>query len=339
MKKKVSVVMPVYNGEKFLRKAIDSILTQTYDNFEFIIVNDGSTDKTSEILESYKDCRIKVLKNEINKGVIFSLNRGIRYSTGAYIVRMDADDISLPKRIEKQVNFMEENKDIDMCSCGGKYFISRCPFIYKTLTSIADPEEIKSSLVFRCCIMHPGVIIRSETLRKKGLYYEEPYKTVEDFALWQRFAEVGKISNMPEVLLKYRVVSNSITRTSNKDMNKRKEAFSLIYKPILEAFNIFDERSLKIHFEICMIQNLKKSEYSLKEKEEHLKLLIKRNKKYHKEFFQKECAREFLKNCIYCGNYAFYKRSFLFKYYRINKLQYYKEKIICKLKGLIKKIL
>jgi len=113
---KVSIVMSVYNAQKYLDEAIESILNQTYSNFEFIIINDGSTDKSLEIIENYakKDSRIIVINRE-NKGLIYSLNEGIRKANGKYIARMDADDISLPQRLEKQVEFMEKNKNIGIC--------------------------------------------------------------------------------------------------------------------------------------------------------------------------------------------------------------------------------
>ena len=111
----VSVVMPVYNGEKYLRESIDSILNQTYTDYEFIIVNDGSNDKTEEIILSYNDNRIRYIKNEKNLQIVKSLNRGIELAKGRYIARMDADDISLPRRFEKQITFMENNLEIGVC--------------------------------------------------------------------------------------------------------------------------------------------------------------------------------------------------------------------------------
>ena len=108
----VSVVMSVYNGELFLKEAIDSILSQTYKKFEFIIIDDGSTDGSLNIINEYSDERIKILVNPKNEGLIFSLNKGIELALGTYIVRMDADDISLPQRIEEQVSFMEKHGSI-----------------------------------------------------------------------------------------------------------------------------------------------------------------------------------------------------------------------------------
>jgi glycosyltransferase involved in cell wall biosynthesis len=115
----VSIVIPVYNGEKYLADSLDSVLCQTYQNWELIIINDGSTDSTEQLILNYQDKRIKYLRNDDNKGIIFSLNRGLRESKGVYIARLDADDIALPFRIEKQVEFLSENPDYVMC---GSYF-------------------------------------------------------------------------------------------------------------------------------------------------------------------------------------------------------------------------
>ena len=108
---KISVVMPAYNAEKYIGESIDSILNQTYGDFEFIIINDGSRDSTKEIILSYSDNRIVYLENEINSGIVVTLNKGLKYATGEYIARMDADDIAVAERLEKQIEFMEKNKD------------------------------------------------------------------------------------------------------------------------------------------------------------------------------------------------------------------------------------
>lgn len=107
---KISVVMPAYNAEKYIGKSIDSILNQTYGDFEFIIINDGSKDSTKEIILSYSDNRIVYLENEINSGIVVTLNKGLEYATGEYIARMDADDIAVAERLEKQIEFMEKIK-------------------------------------------------------------------------------------------------------------------------------------------------------------------------------------------------------------------------------------
>ena len=152
---KMSVIMPVYNGEKYLKEAIDSILNQTFSDFEFIIVNDCSSDNTEDIIKSYKDNRIVYLKNEENSGVATTLNRGLDIAKGEYIARMDADDISLPKRFEKQVDFMDKNKNCIICGSNTELFGAISGRTYVPLTDSA----IRATVIFSSPFTHPTVMI------------------------------------------------------------------------------------------------------------------------------------------------------------------------------------
>lgn len=195
----ISVVMPVYNGEKYLREAIDSILNQTCTDFEFIILNDASTDETEEIILSYDDPRIIYVKNETNLQTANTLNKGITLAKGKYIARMDADDISLPERFEKQVRFMEDNPDIDVCGSWIKRFgmqnmICRVPETH---------DEIMTGLLFGCTFVHPAIMgKRSFFLEHR---YSEDYNRAEDYDLWVRTVKGSEFANLPDVLLLYRI--------------------------------------------------------------------------------------------------------------------------------------
>lgn len=161
----ISVVMPVYNAELYLDEAIQSITNQTYKKFEFIIINDGSTDKSLEIIKKYKDeySRIVLISRE-NKGLVFSLNEGISKAKGKYIARMDADDISLSTRLEEQVAFMEENQEIGVCGSWVEVFgDNRKNTIWKMPKS---NEELKTRLLFSVPVAHPSVMMRKEILDK-----------------------------------------------------------------------------------------------------------------------------------------------------------------------------
>ena len=194
----VSVVMPVFNGEAFLREAIDSILAQSYRNFEFIIVNDGSTDSSAVIVKSYKDERIIYLENESNQGNAFSRNRGHSMAKGKYIIIQDCDDISLPHRIERQVAFMESHPDIGIAGSFirvielGREYVRTYP---------VNPAFIKAWLFFRNPIAQPSVIIRRSILTGHKLTH---LKYFEDFNLWYQASKVTDITNIPEVLVYYR---------------------------------------------------------------------------------------------------------------------------------------
>ncbi len=198
----ISVIMPVYNGEKYLQESINSILNQTYKYFEFIILNDGSSDKTEEIILSYNDPRIVYVKNETNLEIVKTLNKGISLAKGKYIARMDADDISLPKRFEVQLNFLENNSSISICGS----WIETFGYQKKLWKSPISHDEIKARLLLNSSIFHPTVMIKKAVFHQ--FLYEQEYKKAEDYALWVKAIDSFKFHNIPEVLLRYRIHNN-----------------------------------------------------------------------------------------------------------------------------------
>lgn len=195
----VTVLIPVYNGAKYLREAIESILNQTYSNFELLIINDGSTDHSEEIILSYSDPRIRYLSNSINQGLINTLNLGLRSAKGKYIARMDQDDISLPNRIEKQVDFLENNSEIGLVGTAFQIIGDEKYHAY-----YSDHDHIKLAFNFYNAIAHPTVMFRSEICKEYSLFYRREYIHAEDYKLWTDFILKTKVANMPEVLIKYR---------------------------------------------------------------------------------------------------------------------------------------
>lgn len=197
----VSVVMAVYNGEKYLREAIDSVLTQTFNNFEFIIINDGSSDSSLSIINSYSDKRIKLINNDLNKGLIYSLNSGIDASSGRYIARMDADDICLQERFKKQFEYLELHPNVGVIGCDYLSFSDKHSTYIK---SIYKSSEIKSFLLFTATMCHPTLMLRKQILIENNLFYSETAKHVEDYDLWCRLILRTDFYNLNEVLFKYR---------------------------------------------------------------------------------------------------------------------------------------
>lgn len=197
--------MPAYNAERTLAEAIESILAQKFRDFELIIVDDGSKDKTSEIIERYcvNDNRITLLRNLENKGIVYSLNRAFDSAIGDYIARMDADDISLPDRLTKQVDIMNKNSSIMLLAGGIEYVDSSSKDLGVVRWSMVD------DLLCRNEIIHPTVMIRREMLNKFGLRYREEFKYAEDYCLWLEISCCGAIYVIKEVLLKYRVSSSA----------------------------------------------------------------------------------------------------------------------------------
>ena len=216
----ISVILPAYNCEKFIGKAIQSVLQQTFIDFELIIINDGSTDKTEFAILEFADPRIVYQKNPENKGLIFSLNRGIELAQGKYIARMDADDICLPERFIKQKTFLDENQNITVVATTidfineqgekkGSWDLDR-----KTITE----QQIRKHMPYENCIAHPTVMMRSDVL--KNLKYNWKQKNIEDYDLWLRILNRGmNIKKIDESLLLYRLHGDSVTSIYLKKKN------------------------------------------------------------------------------------------------------------------------
>lgn len=294
--------MPVYNGQKYLKESIESILNQTYKNFEFLIINDGSTDKSKEIIEEYKkkDKRIKYVENEKNLGLIATLNKGLVLAQGKYLARMDCDDISLPKRLEKQVRFMEKNPEVGVCGTWIKFF-GQAPSVVVKNPSLHN--EIRCKLLFTNPIAHPTVMLRKEFFDKFKLKYEN-FKAAEDFELWQRCGALFKLHNLPETLLNYRISETSITQT-NKDQIA--QTVKAVFQLGLEVLGLrVDDADLDLHMMIgneVSIDELAK----IKQIGEYLKKLSAKNHQnniYPKNDFDKLIAEYWFVLCTkYTGNY------------------------------------
>ncbi|HEB9332197.1 TPA: glycosyltransferase family 2 protein [Campylobacter coli] len=249
----ISVVMATFNREAYVSDSIESILKQTYSDFEFIIIDDCSSDNTYHIVKKYasKDQRIVLLKNESNKGLIYSLNKGLQKAKGKYIARMDDDDISMPQRLAKQINFLETNKEITVVGSYLKSF-GEDGIEYKTWVDVDKHYLVEIMLQFKCPISHPNVMIRKSFLNKYNLQYDEKYKHAEDYGLWLDIIKHGgKIENIPEVLLIHRATKNSISRSQNTSKIQIQSA-EYIKKQFLPSFLSNAEKneiinSLKIH--------------------------------------------------------------------------------------------
>jgi len=229
----ISVIMAVYNGEKFLQQTIDSILSQTFADFEFIIVNDGSTDSTKQILEKNDDKRIIIIDNESNLGVNKSRNSGIQKARGKYIAITDADDISLPDRFQIQVDFLEKNKYVGVCGTFIKVIDKDGKVQYSDWPYSFNSKENYIHFLFNCPLAHSSI------MGKRELFLENPYEfhflVAEDFELWERLSHKTVLVNIEKVLLLYRIYGEN---TSLKRENEMKYAVCVLQKRILQGFGI-----------------------------------------------------------------------------------------------------
>lgn len=213
----LSVVMGCYNNALTIKEAVDSILQQTFSNFEFFIIDDCSTDDTIAIIEKYNDPRIHIIKNKTNQGLGYSLSLGVALSRGEYIARMDADDVSFPSRFEKQIAYLREHRDVICVGTGAKKIgtISLfAKFFSRTIRPACDYEEIKAWLLIGTPILHPSVMFSAKLLKKTGLNYNPDFKKAQDFELWSRMIWKGIIRNMDDILLGYRYSAQQVSNTS-----------------------------------------------------------------------------------------------------------------------------
>jgi glycosyltransferase involved in cell wall biosynthesis len=210
----VSVVMPVYNTEDYLKQAVDSILEQSWTNFELIVIDDGSKDHSGKILDEIAktDKRMKVVHQK-NHGLVFTLNLGIRMATGEYIARMDADDISFPRRFEQQVAILDKHKDVVLVAGGFEIIDEDSEFLYREVLPV-DDRDIKRSMLLRNPIAHGSVMFRKNALDIVGLYSSECGPT-EDFELWSRLAGVGKFAALEQSIFRWRVNTKGISSNNN----------------------------------------------------------------------------------------------------------------------------
>ena len=221
----VSVLLPVYNAQDYLRESIDSILNQSFTDFELIIINDGSKDGSKEIIDSYTDPRIKVIHQD-NAGLPVSLNRAIAIAQGQYLARQDADDVSLPKRLAEQVRFMESNTSCGLLGTWAQ-ILEGSISTNRELNHPCDNGEIQIKLMFYNCFVHSSVMIRKSSLNDVGIYPEDPTKfPPEDYDLWLRIAKTFQVANLPKVLLQYRELQSSISRQKLDLMQARARLMS-----------------------------------------------------------------------------------------------------------------
>lgn len=272
---KISVILPVYNAKNYISEAIESVLNQSFKDFELLIYNDGSTDSTKEIIDGYNDSRIVAFHSEVNKGYVFWLNEGIKQAKGKYIARMDADDISFPERFHLQFNYMEIHPEIGVCGSQIEVLGSG-----KLIKKPFSDNDIRWWFFKGNPIAHPVVMIRKEVLDQFDFYYNNQLKPAEDYDMWWRMAHKTKIANLQIVLLKYRYHAE---QESTANFETQSKNFNLGFQYFLESIGISDQSYQIFWFEELWGLNLK-SNYN-----EILKI-----NRFFEKLFESEKAKSFL---------------------------------------------
>lgn len=280
----VSVLMPAYNVEKYIGEAIDSILNQTFRDFEFIIVDDASTDNTLAVIEKYNDPRVKIIRNEKNLKLAASLNRGLGIVRGKYIARMDADDLADPQRFQKLFDFLEKNPAIDICGSAMKIFGSAGDSVWEY--KLAD-KEIRAGLVWNSSMPHAAVLMRADTIRKHKLYYDETFLIGQDWKYWFAAKEHVRFANLKEALYFYRRDQQSVTIQYSHQSGDR---YAVMHRLFLRDMGItFTERELLLHQFIIGIFSISPSPGVIREARAWKEKLISHNhwnRKYDPVSFQ-----------------------------------------------------
>jgi glycosyltransferase involved in cell wall biosynthesis len=253
----ISVILPAYNTGAYLGKAIQSILDQSFSDFELLIINDGSTDKTEDIIRSFPDPRIVYIKNEQNCGLIYTLNKGIDISRGKYIARMDGDDICVKERLAVQKLWLDEHPQTAVLGCHIQYINERDEpaGVWPLEMNSSTAKSIRRILPGENCIAHPSVMGRA--LVFKQFLYKVYQENIEDYDLWLRLAASGfVIEKVDEPLLFYRIRTGSVTHQHLQKSNSSLKVFHckrkfLYHRIIAGKFNTFDLKVL-----LYMIKNL-----------------------------------------------------------------------------------
>lgn len=265
----VSVLMPVYNCDQYILESIESVLNQTFSDFELLIIDDCSTDNTFNIIQAIEDERIKLFQKPKNSGYTDSLNYGISIAKGKYVARMDGDDICLPTRFEKQVNFLDKNPEVILCGTAIQIIGTE-----KVLRHPLNHDEIKVKLCFANSLYHPTLMGRIEVFKEHN--YDKKYEPAEDYELWTRLVFLGKLANLEEVLLKYRIHENQISEY------KKSIQISNFFKcriNMLNQLNLLDSFSEK-DILIAIEEQNKYDSINLTNSLKIFKLLKKENKNY-----------------------------------------------------------
>jgi glycosyltransferase involved in cell wall biosynthesis len=255
--KLISVLLPCYNSERYIREAIQSILDQTYIHFELLILDDGSTDNTISIISEFKDKRIVLLCENANKGIVYQLNKGIEHAKGEFIARMDADDISFPERFQKQVDFLEDirNQKIDVLGTDAVSIGSSSkPIIHQNYR----PEQISFMINFKCPILHPTVLIRRRVF-DQGMRYPHNYTYAEDYALWRLIDKGDNLAIIPDVLLSYRIHDNQTNKSKERFQIQMEAAIRVAFlRPVSIRDQFFLSDKIKQQFfQISAVKNTK----------------------------------------------------------------------------------
>lgn len=294
-----SIVMSVYNGQPYLAQAIESMLKQTFRDFEFIIIDDNSTDGSQDVIRSFKDPRIRFIQNEKNLGLAQSLNRGLDEARGNYIARMDADDISKPNRLALQFEYLESHPGVGILGTLTNYIHGGWMVKdYRPTTTGA----IRAYMLFANPMVHPAVCMRKSLIEAHGLRYDTTYSRSEDYDLWSRALEHTEAANLEQALFKCRIHKQSVTKCYPDDV--RNQTRDIIEREWAKYGESFSREEIERHLQIVSAQRLASIDELMLAKQWLLRLVLLNDQKKHVDgkVFLHAVHIIWFKLCFNCGN-------------------------------------
>ena len=286
----ISVIMPAYNVEKYIGKAIESILQQTFEDFEFIIIDDASTDKTYDIICTYHDKRIILIRNQIKLGVAACINKGLSIASSEFIARMDSDDISKPERFKKQIDFMCANSNLGISGTHMEIIDDKGNLRKEHHKKVGD-KAIKINLFFgHTSLAHPSIIIRRRVMDLYHLRYDTAFRYAEDYDLYCRCSSFMTLDNYPECLVQYRVHSDSVSQKYKQEQII--DAQTALYLHLRRLRLPFSLEDFKIHTQFTFPDDSMKylSTEKISSWIDYLYSWNEKNKMFNRELFEKSCA-------------------------------------------------
>ena len=318
----VTVLMPTYKGARYLAETIDSVLNQTFRDFEFLIINDCSPDDTDAVIARYDDPRIRYVKNETNLGISGSSNKGFQLADGKYIVRQDHDDIALPDKLRLQVEYMESHPEVGLCGTGFTCFGSK----NKTVIYPEDDAEIKALLLFKMPLAHQTSIMRRQLFLEHNLAYDETIASSNDRRLWIAAMDHMQFHNLPQPLLKYRMYKGMTSQTKrDRVLEEGRRLREILYqklgyapagkeRDIINNYLMPGRAKIRSREVITAIQKI-------------LCDLVRANHKskvFNEQAFENVCGEYWHKRCL---NYAFFSRRNAEDLYRSSPLAQYRARV------------
>ncbi|WP_394676574.1 glycosyltransferase family 2 protein [uncultured Sphingobacterium sp.] len=293
----VTILMAAFNASKFIADSIKSALNQTFQNFELLIINDGSTDNTETIIQSFHDPRIRVIKNETNRGLIESRNIALLEAQGNFIAILDSDDIAIPDRLEKQLNAFQNNPDLAVVGSRALIIDQNGNETGERLDVFTDIDKIKITLFFENTIVHSSTMIKTKIFKEVNGYQGDIL--IEDYDLFYRISQKYAIENLEDYLVKYRIHGTNIS------IRKRDQLDQALYNLKIRQVNQF-ALNVECKYIAILLANFRSDNYTLEENFYILALLKEKNKQYNiykQEAFSKELYNKWFEIVIRAGKF------------------------------------